>query len=106
MASGDNEGLRVVDKFNGENFSLWKFKMEMVLASCDLRDIIDESEGAPPSDVDVKNLRSGPRLHLASLQSTWWTRRWHTSSITRDQQRLGRPFATSMRPKTCSTSCS
>ena len=32
MASSDNEGLRIDDKFNGENFSLWKFKMEMVLA--------------------------------------------------------------------------
>ena len=58
MASSDNEGLRVVDKFNGENFSLWKFKMEMVLASCDLWDIVDESEGAPPSDADVKDKKA------------------------------------------------
>ena len=55
MASSDNEGLRVVDKFNGKNFSLWKFKMEMVLASCDLWDIVDESGATPPSDVDVKD---------------------------------------------------
>ena len=33
MGSSDGEGLRLVDKFNGENFSLWKFKMEMVLAA-------------------------------------------------------------------------
>ena len=58
MASSDNEGLRVGHKFNGENFSLWKFKMEMVLASCDLWDIVDESEAAPPSDVVVKDKKA------------------------------------------------
>jgi hypothetical protein len=29
MASFEGENARVIDKFNGENFSLWKFKMEM-----------------------------------------------------------------------------
>ena len=58
MASSDNEGLEIVDKFNGENFSLWKFKMEMVLALSDLWDIVDESEGAPPSNADVKNKKA------------------------------------------------
>ncbi len=32
MASFEGESARVIDKFNGENFNLWKFKMEMVLA--------------------------------------------------------------------------
>lgn len=36
MASFKDEGAKVVDKFNGENISLWKFKMEIVLASMDL----------------------------------------------------------------------
>jgi hypothetical protein len=39
MALFEGESTRVVDKFNGENFNLWKFKMEMVLASMDLWDI-------------------------------------------------------------------
>ena len=41
-----------------ENFSLWKFKMEMVLASCDLWDIVDESEAVPPSDADIKDKKA------------------------------------------------
>ncbi len=41
MASFEGESTRVIDKFNGENFSLWKFKMEMVLASMDLWEIVD-----------------------------------------------------------------
>jgi hypothetical protein len=33
---------------------LWKFKIEMLSASMDLWDIIDESEEAPPSNADPK----------------------------------------------------
>ena len=58
MASSDSDGLKVVDKFNGDNFSLWKFKMEMVLSSKDLWDIVDGSEQPPPSSADVKDLKA------------------------------------------------
>ena len=54
----EGEGARIMDKFNGDKFNLWKFKMEMVLASGDLWDIVDESEEAPPSNVDVKRRRN------------------------------------------------
>lgn len=53
MASSDGEGLRLVEKFNGDNFSLWKFKMEMVLSSKELWDIGDGSENPPSLDADV-----------------------------------------------------
>ena len=36
MGSFENESGRVIDKFKGDNFNLWKFKMEMVLESMDL----------------------------------------------------------------------
>lgn len=35
MAYLESEAVRIIDKFNGEKFSLWKFKMEMVLAFMD-----------------------------------------------------------------------
>ncbi len=57
MASFEGESVRVIDKFNGENFSLWKFKMEMVLASMDLWEIVDGSEDAPPSDAGPKIIK-------------------------------------------------
>jgi hypothetical protein len=41
MASFEGENAKVIDKFNGENFNLSKFKMEMVLASMDLWEIVD-----------------------------------------------------------------
>ncbi len=44
MALFEGKNTRVINKFNGENFNLWKFKMEMVLASMDLWEIVDGSE--------------------------------------------------------------
>ena len=39
MASFEGEGPKVVDKFDGANFHLWKFKMKMMLAEKELWDI-------------------------------------------------------------------
>ena len=52
MASSTNDNLPIVDKFNGDNFGSWKFKMEMVLAAKDLWDIVDKSESPQPDDVE------------------------------------------------------
>jgi hypothetical protein len=61
MAYLESEAARIIDKFHGEKFSLWKFKMEMALASVDLWDIVDGSEKAPPSDADPKVLKEYQR---------------------------------------------
>ena len=52
MASSTNDNLPMVDKFNDDNFGLWKFKMKMVLAAKDLWDIVDKSESPPPNDAE------------------------------------------------------
>ena len=57
MASFENESARVIDKFKGDNFNLWKFKMEMVLESMDLWEIVDESEEPPSIDDDPKVIK-------------------------------------------------
>jgi hypothetical protein len=57
MGSSEGEGLTMMDKFNGENFNLYKFKLEMFLAAKDLWEIADGSEAPPPStasDADKK----------------------------------------------------
>jgi hypothetical protein len=61
MASFEGENAKVIDKFNGENFNLWKFKMEMVLASMDLSEIVDGSEEAPPFNADPKVIKEYQR---------------------------------------------
>ena len=57
MAIFECKSARNIDKFNGENFGLWKFRMEMVLSSMDLWEIVDKSEEAPPKDVDPKVMK-------------------------------------------------
>ena len=54
MATFENESARVIDKFKGDNFNLWKFKMEMVLESMDLWEIVEGSEEPPPFEDDPK----------------------------------------------------
>src|SRR5579875_1494527 len=59
MALYESDAPRVVvDKFNGENFSLFKFKMEMILDEKDLWDIVEGTEKAPPSGSDEKVIAS------------------------------------------------
>jgi hypothetical protein len=54
MALYESKTTRVVDKFNGDNFSLFKFKMEMILAEKDLWDIVVGTEKAPSIESDEK----------------------------------------------------
>lgn len=53
MASSEGEGLRVIENLRGENFYHWKIKIELLLASLDLWNIVDESKEAPIIDVDM-----------------------------------------------------
>jgi hypothetical protein len=54
MVLYESEIARVVDKFNGDNFSLFKFKMEMILDEKDLWDIVEGTEKAPSIESDKK----------------------------------------------------
>ena len=58
MASYEGEGPKVVDKFDGMNFHLWKFKMEMVMAEKELWDIVDGSEEPPHSTSDPRVMQT------------------------------------------------
>ena len=37
MASRDDDSISRIEKFDGQNFHIWKFKMQMVLEDKDLR---------------------------------------------------------------------
>jgi transposase InsO family protein len=50
-----SEAFRVLEKFDGENFHLWKFKMQLVLEEKDLWEIVTGSEEHPGnSDEKIK----------------------------------------------------
>jgi len=44
--------MRLIGKFYGDNFNLWKFKMEMILSEKDLWEIVEDNKEHLPSDVD------------------------------------------------------
>ena len=54
MASYEGESLKIVDKFRGDNFHVWKAKMELLLSTLDLWEIVDESEKAPGEEASSK----------------------------------------------------
>jgi hypothetical protein len=107
MASFEGKSAKVIDKFNGENFNLWKFKMEMVLASVDLWEIVDRSKEAPPSDADPKVIKEYQRCvkkAMSTICITWWIVNFTISRGARDLRRHGRHFATSTKCEACPTS--
>jgi len=59
MGSSEGDGVKIIQIFNGENFHLWKFKMEMVLEAMDLWEIVEGTEDAPTSGVDAKGQATG-----------------------------------------------
>lgn len=60
MASSKSKAARIMKKFNGRKFNLWKFKIKM-LASMNLWNIVDGSEEASPSNADLKVLKDKPK---------------------------------------------
>jgi hypothetical protein len=61
MTSFENEATRIINKFHGLNLNLWKFKINILLGSMNLWNIMDGPEKTPPSDVDPKVLRDYQR---------------------------------------------
>ena len=58
MASYEGGCPKVVDKFDGVIFHLWKFKMEMVMAEKELWEIVDGSEEPPHSTSDPRVMQA------------------------------------------------
>jgi hypothetical protein len=70
-----------IDKFNGENSNLWKFKIEIILAFMNFWNIVNGSKVVPSSNLDPKMLKKYERyikkamfiidLNLADNQLTY-----------------------------------
>jgi uncharacterized protein YehS (DUF1456 family) len=54
MASGEGDGFIMVEKLGGNNFILYKFKLEMVLSTKDLWEIVKGLEYPQLSTVNVE----------------------------------------------------
>ena len=56
-----------IDKFGGEDFHNWKFKMQMVLVAKDLWDIVDGTEVQPKEEPKATEWRKRDRRALADI---------------------------------------
>src|SRR5262245_26946566 len=50
----NTEMVHVIEKFDGKNFHLWKFKIQIVLEDKDLWSIVDGSEPRPEDQKETK----------------------------------------------------
>ena len=71
MAAKPMEMSQHIDKFDGTNFYLWKFKMQMVLEDKDLWGIVSGEEVEPAgegtTEASVQKFRKRARKALATI---------------------------------------
>ena len=67
MAASGGDGVRIIDKFTRENFGMWKFNMEMILAEKDLWAVVDGSEEPPSADADVTTKKVFDRKEMKAF---------------------------------------
>lgn len=63
----EGASLKVVEKFRGDDFHVWKAKMELQLATLDLWDIVDESEVAPSLEASLEVQKDFQRREKKAL---------------------------------------
>eukprot|EP00742_Colponemidia_sp_Colp-10_P012924 GILJ01014559.1.p1 GENE.GILJ01014559.1~~GILJ01014559.1.p1 ORF type:complete len:116 (+),score=24.61 GILJ01014559.1:29-376(+) len=61
------QSLSAMEKFGGENFNVWKFKMRMLLEEKDLWSIVDGSEAAPQDPKELEKFGKRARKALATI---------------------------------------
>ena len=105
MTSFESEAIRVINKFNGGNLNLWKFKIKTLLAFMDIWDIVDGSYEASTFNVDDKMLKEYQRRIKNTIfkGANWRMTNLHTSTVAKDPRRHRKPFATFTRRRVCPT---
>ncbi len=67
MSSFQMESLKVMEKFDGAHFRLWKFKMRMMLSKHGLWKFVDESTTLPSEEVAMADYNEKEMKVFASL---------------------------------------
>ena len=109
MASSEGDGHITLDKFGGDNFNLYKFKLEMVLSTKNLWEIVEGTELPPPSTASDKVKKAYERRYkkdFAIIVTSLVDKQLAHIKGVKDRRNRGRPCATSTRPKACPTSYS
>ena len=61
MASFDNDDARIIDKFNGWNFNIWKFKIKMLLANPSMIHLL----------IQIPSVEEEPKTHQEGHAHYW-----------------------------------
>ena len=92
IAAEDGASLRI-DKFMGENFRLWKFKMQMVLEERDFCGIASGEEVEPTGEGNVlatiQKFRKRARKRLPQFVYPSGTSNYRSFTLQRQPKKLG-----------------
>ena len=65
------DALKVIDKFNNQNFNLWKFKIKIMMASMDLWYIVNEYEEPRPSKCGSQSVEGVQKTSLKATNKSY-----------------------------------
>jgi hypothetical protein len=97
------ESLKVMEKFDGGNFHLWKFKMCMMFSNHGLWKFVDGSATIPHDEDQITNYNKKVTKAFALLCEHLTNA--HTFNIAKMSKAFGKHFAVSMKPRPSETSC-
>jgi hypothetical protein len=105
MSSFQMESLKVMEKFDGGNFHLWKFKMRMMLSKHELWKFVDEMQQFPMMKIKSRIITKRRPRHLHYFVNISRMHNLHTFNIAKMSKALGKHFVMSMKPRPSKTSC-
>jgi len=105
MSSFQMESLKVMEKFDGANFHLWKFKMRMMLSKHGLWKFVMGVQQFPMMKIKSWIITKRQPKHLHYFVNISRMHNLHTLNIAKMSKTLGKHFAVSMKPRPSETSC-
>jgi hypothetical protein len=90
------EFLKVMKKFDGGNFHLWRFKMHIMLSKHGLWKFVDGSATIPHDEDEMAGIMKRQPGHLHYFVNI---SQMHTFNITKMSKELGKHFVVCTKPK-------
>jgi hypothetical protein len=99
------ESLKVMEKFDGGNFHLWKFKLRMMLSKHGLWKFVDGSATIPHDEDQITNYNEKATKAFALLCEHLTNAQLAHIQYCENVKSVGKHFAVSMKPRPSETSC-
>jgi hypothetical protein len=99
------ESLKVMEKFNGGNFYLWKFKMHMMISKHGLWKFVDGSATILENEDQITDYNKKATRPLHYFVNISRMHNLHTFNIAKMSKALGKHFVVCMKPRLQKISC-